>query len=144
MVESVKESHAPILARLASRLWDSHGTEALEGEILAAIQGGNTGFFIKYAMNLPVAFAQCSLRKDYVEGTNSSPVGYLEGIFVEAAHRNKGYGRELIQACQAWARQMGCKEFASDCQLDNEESLRFHRAVGFEEANRIICFRMNL
>ena len=35
-------------------------------------------------------------------------------------------------------------ELASDCELDNEESLRFHLALGFEEANRIICFRKSL
>lgn len=35
---------------------------------------------------------------------------------------------------------MGCREFASDCELTNEESLRFHLGTGFTEANRIICF----
>jgi aminoglycoside 6'-N-acetyltransferase I len=38
----------------------------------------------------------------------------------------------------------GCTEFASDCELDNKESLEFHKAIGFEEVNRIICFRKNL
>ena len=30
--------------------------------------------------------------------------------------------------------------FASDCELDNAGSLQFHIAMGFTEANRIICF----
>lgn len=34
----------------------------------------------------------------------------------------------------------GCTEFASDCELDNLDSLHFHQAMGFAEANRIICF----
>ena len=38
----------------------------------------------------------------------------------------------------------GCAEFAGDCELDNAESLRFHLAVGFEETNRIICFKKKL
>ncbi len=29
-------------------------------------------------------------------------------------------------------------------ELDNVNSLRFHMALGFEEANRIICFRKEL
>ncbi len=37
-----------------------------------------------------------------------------------------------------------CTEFASDCELDNEDSLKFHLAMGFEEANRIICFRKEI
>ena len=42
------------------------------------------------------------------------------------------------------AGEMGCTEFASDCELDNTDSLRFHLHTGFEEANRIICFRKTL
>ena len=88
----------------------------------------------------PIGFAQCGLRRDYVEGADSSPVGYLEGIYVEEAYRRKGYARLLLTACEIWAREQGCTEFASDCELANGESLRFHLSVGFEEANRIICF----
>lgn len=39
-----------------------------------------------------------------------------------------------------WARQQGCRELASDCELHNSDSLRFRLASGFTEANRIICF----
>ncbi len=51
-----------------------------------------------------------------------------------------GYAKELLTACEAWARAKGCKEFASDCELENIKSFQFHKAMGFEEANRIICF----
>lgn len=50
----------------------------------------------------------------------------------------------LLMACQNWAKEQGCVEFASDCELTNEESLRFHLNMGFEEANRIICFTKKL
>ena len=36
------------------------------------------------------------------------------------------------------------KFFASDCELGNGESLRFHLAMGFREANRVICFTKEL
>lgn len=41
-------------------------------------------------------FAQCGLRHDYVEGRGSSPVGYLEGIFVEKEYRKQGCAKELL------------------------------------------------
>ena len=50
----------------------------------------------------------------------------------------------LVIACENCAREQGCREFASDCELDNADSLRFHLASGFEEANRIICFTKKL
>ncbi len=92
----------------------------------------------------PIAFAQCSLRHDYVEGTDSSPVGYLEGIYVQERYRKRGYGAELLSECEKWAREVGCTEFASDCELDNADCFRFHMSLGFKEANRIICFRKEL
>ena len=100
--------------------------------------------FIKYVDNKPAAFAQSQLRYDYVEGTESSPVGYLEGIFVSEEYRKNGFAAELLAECEKWAKEKGCTEFASDCELDNEVSLRFHLALGFEEANRVICFRKGL
>ena len=93
--------------------------------------------FIKYSEDIPVGFAQCGLRSDYVEGTESSPVGYLEGVFVKEEYRHKGYGKEFLLACERWAKRMGCSEFVSDCELSNVNSLKFHLAMGFDEANRI-------
>ena len=87
-----------------------------------------------------IGFAQCQLRFDYVEGTRSSPVGYLEGVFVDAPYRAQGYGKQLVAACEMWAKEKGCSEFASDCELSNQQSLAFHLHSGFTEANRIICF----
>lgn len=88
----------------------------------------------------PVGFAQCQLRCDYVEGTESSPVGYLEGIFVDEKHRMKGIAKQLLHHCETWAKAKGCTEFASDCELTDADSLHFHLKLGFAEANHIICF----
>ncbi len=52
--------------------------------------------------------------------------------------------RELLSRCEQWAREQGCTEFASDCELGNDGSLAFHLQMGFSEANRIICFTKRL
>ena len=75
---------------------------------------------------------------------SSSPVGYLEGIFVLDEYKKRGYAKELLGECQNWAKDQGCLEFASDCELNNEDSLKFHLKMGFAEANRIICFTKRL
>ena len=104
------------------------------------ISASGCAVFLAWQDARPVGFAQCQLRHDYVEGTESSPVGYLEGIFIAESHRRQGVAKSLLAACEGWARERGCREFASDCQLDNVQSLQFHLNVGFKEANRIICF----
>lgn len=64
---------------------------------------------MKFESGIPIGFALCQLRYDYVEGAKTSPVGYLEGIFVKEAYRQKGYARELFAECQAWAKEKGCR-----------------------------------
>ena len=144
MVQKATIDDKHILAKMAVQMWDSHTVEELETEFTKNLNSDNSAFFIKYENNMPIGFAQCGLRMDYVEGTKSSPVGYLEGIFVKPEYQNKGYARELLSACENWAKSKGCIEFASDCELDNDKSLMFHMAMGFEEANRVICFRKSL
>ena len=144
MVKKAATGDSRTLAKMAVQMWDSHSIDELEKEFLETLNDEKAAFFIKYANDLPVGFAQCGLRTDYVKGTESSPVGYLEGVFIEADYRKSGYAKELLLACRQWAKNMGCTEFASDCELDNSVSLQFHLAMGFDEANRIICFRKRL
>ena len=144
MIKKATSEDKRILAQLAVQMWDSHTVDELEIEFEELLDSEDAVFFIKHVDDKPIGFAQCSLRVDYVEGTESSPVGYLEGIFVDADYRSNGYAKELLLACEKWAKEKGCKEFASDCELDNTDSLKFHTAMGFDEVNRIICFRKDI
>lgn len=140
MVRKAGKQDLEILANLAILMWDSHSVSELIAEFSEIISKGKSQFFLKYKNDVPIGFAQCQLRYDYVEGTKTTPVGYLEGIFIKNGYRNKGYAKELLSACEAWAKYNGCKEFASDCEINNIDSFHFHKAMNFTEANRIICF----
>lgn len=63
---------------------------------------------------------------------------------MKEGYRHKGYAKELLAVCEAWARDMGCHEFASDCEIENVDSFHFHMAMNFMEANRVICFTKTL
>ena len=144
MIKKATINDLQVLSKLAIQMWSDNSRECLEEEFKNYINSKNTVFFIKYFNEIPVGFAQCSLRRDYVEGTESSPVGYLEGIFVEEKYRNEGIAKELLLECEAWSKSLGCSEFASDCELTNITSLKFHLSLGFTEVNRIICFKKDL
>ena len=128
-----------IAATLALQLWPHHEAAALQSEFDLLLNDPDAAVFLAFEDTSPAGFAQCQLRHDYVEGTDSCPVGYLEGIFVAPEYRKSGIARLLLDACQHWAKEKGCTDFASDCELTNADSLRFHLNVGFREANRIIC-----
>ena len=92
----------------------------------------------------PVAFIEGSIRGDYVNGTESSPVGFVEGVYVVPAWRRKGVARQLYAAIGDWAKARGCRELASDALIDNETSQRAHRSLGFRETERVVYFTKKL
>ena len=144
MIRKATLEDVPQLVSLAIQMWKSHTVEDLTKIFCEHIRKGKNIIFLAISEEHIVGFAQCGLRFDYVEGTDSSPVGYLEGIFVLEEYKKRGYAKELLGECQNWAKDQGCLEFASDCELDNEDSLKIHLKMGFAEANRIICFTKSL
>ncbi|AZE14018.1 Aminoglycoside N(6')-acetyltransferase [Pseudomonas chlororaphis subsp. aureofaciens] len=92
----------------------------------------------------PVGLAEASLRRDYVNGTEHSPVVFLEGLYVSAEQRRQGIAEQLIEAVAQWGRDQGCVEMASDTGLENLLSQTVHKALGFEETERVVYFRKSL
>jgi len=91
-----------------------------------------------------VGLLEMSVRSDYVNGTESSPVVFLEGLYVQLEQRGKGIARELVRVAKAWAVSHGYSELASDALLENETAQAVHRALGFEETERVVYFRKPL
>ena len=139
-VKRAEAADAETAAALACELWPGHTPAEMTDEFEQLLAGNDGAVFLCRKDGRAVGFAQCQLRHDYVEGTDSSPVGYLEGIYVKEEARRQGIARALLKACEQWAGEQGCTEFASDCELTNVESQGFHRAVGFREANRLVAY----
>ena len=144
MIYKATEADISAIADMAVLLWEESTIEELTAEFAEIIHSDECAVFLSIKENTAVGFAQVQLRHDYVEGTESSPVGYLEAIFVKSEYRKCGYAKELLKQCEKWATEKGCAEFASDCELTNNISLAFHLSMGFTEANRIICFTKKL
>ena len=91
-----------------------------------------------------VGFAEAALRTDPVNGCASSPVAFLEGIYVEEAARRRGTARALCAAVERWAVAHGCTELASDAVVENRASHDLHRSIGFTPTERVIFYRKEL
>ena len=118
-------------------MWGGTADER-EPEFAELIASPEAACFLALDGDKAVGFAQCQLRHDYVEGCETSPVGFLEGVYVDDAYRRSGVARALLSACEEWARSVGCSEFASDCEIDNHDSLAWHLKNGFAEMGRTI------
>lgn len=85
-------------------------------------------------------FIYLSLRTEYVEGTSTSPVAYIEGLYVTPQYRNQGIAKALVNRGEQWGKTMGAREYASDTGIENQQSISVHHKLGFVEARRIVCF----
>lgn len=83
-------------------------------------------------------------QRDYAEGCASSPVAYIEGWYIDGDLRRQGLGAALVRAGEQWARDQGMREIASDAEVENETSIRAHKALGYKEEARIACFRKEI
>jgi aminoglycoside 6'-N-acetyltransferase I len=89
-------------------------------------------------------YRHLSIRHDYVNETDTSPVAFVEAIYVLPEYRKHGIARKFIEYAENYARQKGIAQLASDCLIDNELSEKFHKSCGFVEAERVICFVKNV
>ena len=128
-------------------LWPDGGDTGAHADDIARLladPGDTVNLIARNDTGDAVGFAEASLRRDYVNGCDTSPVAFLEGIYVAPAARERGVARALVAAVQDWARDQGCTELASDAAIDNTGSLRMHNALGFVETQRVVFFRKQI
>lgn len=131
--------------QLRMALWPSSRAEHVEEMQELCAQPGRYAQFVAYsAQGEPQGLVEVALRSDYVNGTDSSPVGFLEGLYVDPAFRKQGIAAMLVSIAEQWTRERGCTELASDALLQNTASHAMHRALGFVETERVVYFRKRL
>ncbi len=131
--------------QLRMALWPANRAEHLQEMQELCAQAGRYAQFLAYSdLGEPQGLVEVALRSDYVNGTESSPVGFLEGLYVDPAFRRRGIAARLVETAEQWVRKQGCSELASDALLDNTASQAMHQALGFEETERVVYFRKRL
>ncbi len=133
-------------AGLRHQLWPHLSLEKHQAEIVEALAQSERliAFLCVVPDGTAVGLAEASIRSDYVNGCETSPVAFLEGIIVDPARRRQGIAGLLVAAVSDWARSKGLSELASDADVDNTVSHAMHAALGFEETQRVVYFRRPL
>lgn len=144
-IERCTPADAGAWIALRKKLWPEAGDEELRvgtDELLAAEE--SLILIGRATDSAIVAFAEAKLRRDYVNGCSTSPVAFLEGIYVEPQWRRHRIARRLCEAIETWAADRGCSEFASDTFVDYVDSQRVHEALGFTETERVVYYRKEI
>ena len=140
-IETCSEACLEDWLPLRRSLWPHPESEHRDEMIRALRNPDALSLLARDENGMAVGFAEATLRRDYVNGCTSSPVGFLEGLYVRADHRRRGVARALCQAAEDWAAARGCSEMASDTWLGHVDSQHMHEALGFAETERVVYFR---
>jgi aminoglycoside 6'-N-acetyltransferase I len=131
-------------ARMRQLLWPHLTVEDAQFDMQEILADSEQAVFVAArADGCLGGFIEAATRK-YGEGCETSPVGYIEGWFVDEDLRANGVGKLLVRAAEDWARGLGCEEMASDTWLDNDTSIAAHKKLGYEEMERLVHFAKRL
>lgn len=143
-VEYATMSNQEALVQLMHELWPDAPIDELRMEVKLGILSKKMHYFLASSEKEVIGFCQLSFRHDYVPGATTSPTAYVEGLYVIETERDKGVASRLIEAASTFAARHGCIELASDTELENEDSQRFHEKIGFKEVERVITYMKKL
>jgi aminoglycoside 6'-N-acetyltransferase I len=144
-INQAQKSDVGILTELLCELYETHSYEDLLAENKAHFDDRKQVFFLAFDSGKPIGACHGALRDEYVNGKeHGGTAGYLEAIYVRPNYRLRGAAARLVAECEDWARGNNCREFLSDCLLDNTDSYKFHLRLGFIETERCIFFRKEL
>ncbi|MEO1259150.1 MAG: GNAT family N-acetyltransferase [Bacteroidota bacterium] len=134
-----------IWSRFRDELYGDLKPDYIEAEIKRIIEDPDLASFIIYDKKnkTPVGMVEMSLR-NIVDGCVSSPVAYIDGLYLIEEYRGKGFGKALISFTKKWAKENNCTELAVDTELDNKRAQKFYLREGFGETFRIVQFKMTL
>ena len=143
-VRSVRPEDRAEWLRMRKALWDDCPDEQQVQEMEEILASDTEEVFVAERPGGGLCgFLEAALRSR-ADGCDSTPVGYIEGWYVDGDFRRHGVGRALVEAAEAWARSRGCRQMASDAELWNTISRQAHEALGYEETARVVLMEEEL
>lgn len=140
-IQTCSDNDLPQWVALRIALWPDEDAEEMTREAPTLLARPGMLVLVAREGETVIGFTEAAIRRDYVNGCETSPVAFVEGIYVSPTQRRRGVARALIAAVENWARQQGLSELASDALLDNAQSHAMHNALGFGETERVVYFR---
>jgi aminoglycoside 6'-N-acetyltransferase I len=125
--------------KMRKGIWFDAPDDYLRFDMDEVLASDKDAVLMAFIDGTPAGLIEARIR-EYGEGCETSPVGYIEAWFVYPHFRNSGVAGMLAEAAEDWAREKGCTEMASDTWLDNEVSIRAHLKQGYFEVERLIHF----
>lgn len=84
----INNENAQVWVEMARRLWPDYNAKDLQQILFRNLKSPNHKHWLCVnSAGEVIGFIDLSLRHDYVEGCSTTPVGYIEGLYVRPEHR---------------------------------------------------------
>ncbi len=122
-------------------LWPDSAENTLQQEMTVIFDNAknNQVYVCEVESHDIVAFIEINLRIR-VHGCISSPIAYIEGLYVEPNYRLQGIAKALTTEAENWARRNGCAELAVDVIFNNSMNQQIHQKLGYKEVEKIVIY----
>ena len=146
MVKIIRASNENLqqLTELALALWSNNKKDLIKSDFVYIIGHLNNRVLLAKWDEEYIGFIHLSIRSGFVEGADTTPVGYVEGIYVKPDFRRKGVAKELYHAGLEWLKSKKCTQISGDIWINDNMCPDFYVGMGFKEVNRIICYINNI
>ena len=126
---------------LGIEFWSKHSAESIKKDFRRMLDSNKEqSFLCRNEKGVAIGFIDISIRTDYVEGSKTNPVGYLEGIYVKKQYRKQGIATLLLKEAEKWLKNKKVFEIGSDAEIHNKISHKFHKKLGFKQGETIIHY----
>ena len=125
---------------ISLKLFKDYPAEETEHGLVRMAQNPKCKTFLAKSNSDAVGFITVSIRTDYVEGSKTSPTGYVEAIFVDPKFRKQGLAKLLFKKGEQWTKLQGCLEIGSDTWDWNIEAQNFHQKLGFQKEDVLVHY----
>lgn len=125
--------------KMRKGIWNDAPDEYLAYDLDDLLSSESNKILLAFVDDEAAGMIEVSLR-DYGEGCETSPVGYVEAWFVDQKFRGRGVAQVLTSAAEDWAREKGCTEMASDTWEENALAIQAHKKSGYVEVERLVHF----
>lgn len=144
LIRGPRDGDRPEWLRMRRALWDDCPVDVQEREMDEYLfESVNRVFLAERPDGRLCGFLEAAIHP-WAVGCEQRPVGYIEGWYVDTDVRQQGVGKALVEAAEAWARSQGCRQMASDAQIENLTSQQAHSALGYEETYRLVFYKKEL
>lgn len=139
-IEILTNNHLHDITNLSLKLWPENEYKKQYAEWEEILNHTEHFCAVIISENTIFGFIHLSIRKEYVEGSNFNTTAYVEAIYIEPEFRKKGFATLLLQKGISWAKSKDLHELASDTELGNIISQKFHTYNGFKEVTKLVCY----